>query len=123
MYRVRAGRAIERIDVLPGDVGFNIAPAGVLAGGTAAENAEIIKSILNGEYGPRREVVLMNAAAALIAADIATTMQEGVDMAAIAIDSGNARNTLNRLVEASRNPHVIVNNVPAKARAKQGAAA
>jgi anthranilate phosphoribosyltransferase len=123
MYRVRAGRAIERIDVLPGDVGFNTAPAGVLAGGTAAENAEIIKNILNGEFGPRREVVLMNAAAALIAADIATTMQEGVDMAANAIDSGNARNTLNRLVEASRNPHLIVNNVPAKARAKQGAAA
>lgn len=123
MYRVRAGRAIERIDLEPEDVGFETASPEALAGGTAAENAEIIKSILGGERGARREVVLMNAAAALIAADLAVTMREGVELAAIAIDSGNALDTLGKLVEASRNPHLVVSAGAAKARAKQGAAA
>lgn len=122
MYRVRAGRPIERIDVLPEDVGFEVAAAEAMSGGTADENAAIIRSILAGESGPRREVVLLNAAAALMAADIAETLQEGVMMAGLAIDSGNALDTLTRLVEASRNPHLVV-STQKKTRSKQEAAA
>ncbi len=104
LYRVRAGYATERMELAPEDVGLARASRESLLGGTAEDNATIIRSVLSGEHGPQRDVVLLNAAAALLAAEVVTSMQEGVDLAAQAIDSGAALDTLERLARFSQNP-------------------
>jgi anthranilate phosphoribosyltransferase len=70
-----------------------------LQGGEVAENVQIIRSILDGESGARREIVLLNAAAALTAAEHARDLQHGIELAATSIDSGQARAKLAALVE------------------------
>jgi len=80
---------------------FGVAPATPesLRGGDAAHNASIIESILKGERGPRRDVVLMNAAPAIVAAGAADDLKEGFSIAANSIDTGNALRRLNILRE------------------------
>jgi anthranilate phosphoribosyltransferase len=73
-----------------------------LAGGDREQNAEIIRAVLGGEPGPRRDIVLMNAAAALVAGARARELKEGVAVAAQSIDSGAARGKLDALVTLSR---------------------
>ena len=80
-----------------------------LAGGTPEENAEITRGILAGEKGPRRDIILLNAAAALVAGGRACDFKEGLVLAAECIDSGAALRKLHELVEftndISRNGH------------------
>jgi anthranilate phosphoribosyltransferase len=104
LYRVRAGHSTERMEVTPEELGLERATRDSLLGGTAEDNAAIIRSVLSGERGPQRDVVLMNAAAALLAAELVPSMQEGVAMAAAAIDSGASMDTLERLARFSQNP-------------------
>ena len=73
-----------------------------LAGGTAAENAAMIERLLDGERGPRRDVVILNAAAGLLVADCVGTLREGVAAATASLDSGRARHVLTRLREVCR---------------------
>lgn len=82
---------------------FGIAPAklDVLLGSNAAENAKIIESIFQGERGARRDVVLLNAAPALIAGGAAKTWKDGIRLAAEAIDSGAALKKLEELRQLS----------------------
>lgn len=94
--------SVSTYDVLPGDFGLMQAPADALKGGDADYNAEITRSILNGEEGPRRDIVLLNAAAAIVAGDKARDLNEGVQVAAEVIDSGKALEKLEGLVAASR---------------------
>ncbi len=82
-----------------GAVGFEPAPLAAIAGGDALQNADILEQILNGVPGPRRDVVLLNAAAALIVAGLATDFAGGVRLAAAAVDSGTAFGLLQRLRE------------------------
>jgi len=70
-----------------------------IRGGDAQMNAEIVLSILRGEKGPRRDVVLLNAAASLIAGFKAKNFKEGIQWAAESIDSGKALEKLNKLIE------------------------
>jgi anthranilate phosphoribosyltransferase len=70
-----------------------------LAGGDAPHNARLLVSLLDGERGPRRDAVVLNAGAALVAAGRADTLADGLALAAAAIDDGRARLTLDRLVE------------------------
>ena len=72
-----------------------------LVGGTPEENAKITLAILNGEKGPKRDAVLMNAGAALYIAGKAETLKDGVKKAAKLIDSGLALKTLNKFIEVS----------------------
>ena len=72
---------------------------GDFVGGDADENAAIARAVLGGEPGPRRDVVLLNAAAALRVAGRAGDLEEGIQQAAESIDSGAARSTLSRWVE------------------------
>lgn len=72
-----------------------------LMGGTPAENAEITRSILAGEKGPKRDAVLMNAGAALYIGGKAGSLAEGIYLAAELIDSGKATATLKKLIEVS----------------------
>ena len=69
-----------------------------MAGGLPADNARITREILQGRKGPRRDVVCMNAAPALVAGRKAKTLQEGFRLAAQVIDSGEAAEKLARLV-------------------------
>jgi anthranilate phosphoribosyltransferase len=85
--------------VHPGELGLPVAPAAALAGGTAAENAEIIRDVLRGTRGPRRDVVLLNAAAALLICGVASSLQDGIARAAASIDSGAATRALQTLCE------------------------
>src|SRR5262247_2555152 len=73
-----------------------------LRGGDRAENARIIREILGGEGSPRRDIVLMNAAAALVVGGAAQDLKDGVAMAARSIDSGAALKRLDDLIELSR---------------------
>lgn len=83
------------------DAGLATAPLDAVRGGDAAMNASIILGVLDGEDGPRRDVVLLNAAAVLFAADRVVTLRDGVGVAAEAIDSGAARRSLADLVRVS----------------------
>jgi len=94
--------SVSTYDVSPGDFGLAQAPADALKGGDADYNAEITRSILNGEEGPRRDIVLLNAAAAIVTGDKARDLNEGVQVAAEVIDSGKALEKLDGLVAASR---------------------
>ena len=85
----------------PAELGLEPAPLDAIAGGDATENADAIRSILAGEKGPKRDVVVLNAAAGLMAAGRVEDMKAGLDMASEAIDSGGAARVLDLLVEAS----------------------
>jgi len=83
---------------------FGIAHAQIqdLAGGDPQHNARIIRDILGGERGAARDIVLMNAAAAIYVGGLARDLHEGIRLAAASIDSGNASARLNALVDATR---------------------
>ena len=72
-----------------------------LAGGTPEENAQITLRILNGEKGPKRDAVLMNAGAAIYLAGKATCIREGIEQARRILDSGEAREQLEKFAEYS----------------------
>lgn len=92
--------------IAPEQFGFERCTKTELVGGTPAENAEITRSILNGEKGPKRNAVLMNAGAALYIGGKSETMKDGIALAAELIDSGKARETLDRFIEISNRPEV-----------------
>jgi anthranilate phosphoribosyltransferase len=79
---------IERRTVVASALGLGKATTAKLAGGTAAENATITESVLRGEPGVRRDVVLLNAGAALLVASAVASLEEGIDRAALTIDAG-----------------------------------
>ncbi|HWI60384.1 MAG TPA: anthranilate phosphoribosyltransferase, partial [Symbiobacteriaceae bacterium] len=88
--------------VIPEDVGISRAPREYIRGGTKEENAAITLAVLGGEKGPRRDVVLLNAAAALLAAGAVRSLREGVVMAEASLDSGAALRALTSLQTLSR---------------------
>lgn len=83
--------------ITPEQLGLTRCPMASIKGGDAVANAEIVKSVLSGEQGPRRDIVLLNAAYALVAAGKAATPAEGMALAAEAIDSGRAFQQLEKL--------------------------
>ncbi len=95
---VRNGQ-VHVYEVAPEDFGLKRASLDEIAGGDSAQNAAIIRAILDGERSCRRDVVLLNAAAALVAAGHADHISDAVPLAAYAIDSGHARQRLQLLVE------------------------
>jgi anthranilate phosphoribosyltransferase len=86
----------------PAELGLPPATAADIRGGAPARNAEIARAVLGGELGPRRDIVLLNASAALRAAGLAAGWREGIDLAAEAIDRGRAGDLLDRWVRASQ---------------------
>jgi anthranilate phosphoribosyltransferase len=87
--------------VRPEDFGLPRASIGDLMGGDREQNAAIIRALLDGAPGPKRDIVLMNAAAALVAGARARDLKEGVALAAQSLDTGAARSRLHALVELS----------------------
>jgi anthranilate phosphoribosyltransferase len=84
--------------VTPEQAGLRVWPAEALKGGDASANAGALRHLLDGEAGAYRDIVLLNAAAALVVADRVPDLAEGARQAAAAIDSGAARTTLQRLI-------------------------
>ena len=95
---VRHG-AVHTFEVTPEEFGMARATLADIAGGDAAENAAILRAILDGERSARRDVVVLNAAAALVAAGRVDHLHDGVPLAADAIASGAAKRKLEQLVE------------------------
>jgi len=93
--------AVNTFYLHPADVGLPKAPLGALQGGDARENARVIERVLDGERGAARDVVLLNAGAALFIAGAARSVEDGIAIAARAIDGGDAKRTLERLVAIS----------------------
>ncbi|MFC1846606.1 anthranilate phosphoribosyltransferase [Chloroflexota bacterium] len=101
IYEVKDGK-IKNYYISPADFGLSEHNIESIKGSTAEENAEILRKILGGEKGPRRDIVLMNAAAALLAGDKAENLREGFKMAEETIDSGKAKAKLEQLIAFSR---------------------
>ena len=98
---VREG-VVRTFTVRPEDFGLSRASIRELLGGDREQNAEIIRAILRGEPGAKRDVVLMNAAAALVVGGRARDLKEGVELAARSVDAGAARQKLDRLIGLTR---------------------
>lgn len=92
--------------ITPEEFGFERCKKEDLKGGTPEENAKITLAVLNGEKGHKRNAVLLNAGAALYIGGKADSIKEGVALAAKLIDSGEALETLNQLIEVSNRPEV-----------------
>ena len=93
---------IETYYLDPQDLGLPRAKLSDLAGGSVEDNAAITRALLAGGNGPKRDVILLNAAAVLIAGGKASSFSEGLKLAAEAIDNGSAQRKLHQLVEFSR---------------------
>ena len=89
---------VKRYTLTPEDFGMARAPTETLRGGAAQENAKLIREVLEGQPGPRRDIAVMNGAAALVLAGIAANFRDGAQLAAEAISSGLAQKKLGALV-------------------------
>ena len=104
-YEVRAGHPeITEFTITPEEFGLAGAPVAAVQGGTATENAALLRAVLDGAPGPHRDIVLLNAAAALYVAGQAPDLATGVAQAAESIDSGAARAALARMIAVSQGP-------------------
>ena len=93
---------ITRTEFLPEDVGLSRRPVSDVLGGSAETNRAITRRVLAGAPGPHRDISVLNAAAALVVSGKAESMRQGVAIAGEAIDSGAARDVLDRVVVHSR---------------------
>jgi anthranilate phosphoribosyltransferase len=100
-WEVSAGRVVET-EVDPARLGLAAAPAAALRGGDVAANAATVLRLVAGEPGSKADVVLLNAAAALVAGERAADFGEGLEMARESLGSGSAAGVLERLVAVSR---------------------
>jgi anthranilate phosphoribosyltransferase len=92
------GNGLKSYTINPEEFGFTRTGIENLKGGTAAENAEMLREILSGKPGPRRDIVLMNATAALTAGNMVKTIKQGIKLAEDSIDSGKAAAKLESLI-------------------------
>ena len=97
-----AAKDLKRYTVTPEEFGLQRAAIADLKGGDAAENAAILRAVLAGEAGPRRDIVLLNAGAAIYIAELADSIAAGVEIARRTIDSGAANAKLKALIAASQ---------------------
>ena len=89
---------VRTFDLTPEEVGLKRAVPETIKGGNAHENAQIIRDILNGQEGPKRDIVLLNAAAAFVSVGLDSDFKEGIERAKTSIDSGQAKEKLKQLV-------------------------
>ncbi len=94
---------IVNYSITPENIGLTCASSDSLKGGSAKENAEMLRNILSGTSGPQKDAVLMNTAAVLLAGDKVETLRRGVELAQKTIDSGYALNKLEQLIKLSQN--------------------
>jgi len=107
VWDVTPHRVSPPYEVSPDDFGFMKASMTQIKGGTARQNAKILRGILSGEVGARRNIVIMNAAAALVAGNQASDLKEGAAIAEKTIDSGKALAKLDELIKLSQSLDVV----------------
>jgi anthranilate phosphoribosyltransferase len=90
---------LKNYTVNPEDAGIRKASPDSLKGGTNDENASTLRSVLSGTPGPQRDIVVLNAGAALVAGNMAASLEQGLDLARESIDSGKAMEKLDNLVK------------------------
>ncbi|MDQ4149291.1 MAG: anthranilate phosphoribosyltransferase [Actinomycetota bacterium] len=100
LWELKDGKVTHSI-IDPADYGIPRAGTDALRGGAAPDNARIARRILDGEEGPPRDVVVVNAAAAIIAAEMAIDFPQAIEQAEDSIDSGRAKVALEQLIEVS----------------------
>jgi anthranilate phosphoribosyltransferase len=96
--------AVRLFEIEPGMVGLPRVSFESLKGGDAEHNARALRAVLEGQQGPYRDIVLLNAGAALVVSGKVSDLAEGVALAAQSIDDGKARQALDRLTEVSNRP-------------------
>ncbi len=101
VWEVKDG-AVNHFVLNPEDLGIEIAKTEDLVGGEPAENAAIIRALFAGEKGPKRDILLLNSAAALVTAGKAADLKEGLAVAAESIDSGAAAAKLEQLAQTTK---------------------
>ena len=101
VFELKDGQVSE-YELTPQELGFARSRAEDLRGGSPPENANLLRRVLDGETGARRDVVLLNAAAAVLAAGRADDWPQAVTVARESLESGRARKVLDRLVETSK---------------------
>ena len=94
--------AVNEYNISPADFDMSTASLDDIQASDAATSANTLRNVLNGKAGAARDIVLLNAAAALLAGDIVETLQEGVDVAAQSIDSGNATKSMQAFIVLSQ---------------------
>ena len=92
---------IRSFEMTPEEYGLKTAPVKEIVGGNAKDNAIIVRNVLEGQKGPKRDMVLLNASAAFVAAGLCDDFNEGIKIAADSIDSGKARQKLDNLIEVT----------------------
>ena len=102
VWEVTEEGVLPPYEVSPQYFGFKEAKLKEIKGGTPEDNARILRSILKGERGPRRDIAVMNAAAAIVAANRASDLKEGARIAQESIDSGRALEKLDALIKLSQ---------------------
>jgi anthranilate phosphoribosyltransferase len=98
MVQEWTGSEVREYVLHPEELGLRPAPRDAVKGGSAQENAALLRAVLSGEPGPRRDIVLLNAGAALYACGKASSLKEGIEMAVESIDSSAAMRRLERFV-------------------------
>jgi len=101
---------VTTFDMTPEEYGFKRAAPEAIKGGSPRENAEIIRDIVDGEKGPKRDMVILNSAAAFVAAGLDRDFQGGIERARDSIDSGRARERLDSLVDFTQRCRTFVLN-------------
>ncbi len=96
------GNTISTYSIAPEELGFQRAKLEDIKGGTASDNAAMLRDVLKGKKGPRRDVVLLNTAAGLVAGDLRDNLADGVALAREVIDSGKALQKLEEFIEVSQ---------------------
>ena len=91
--------SIESYELDPREYGFETSPVEALYGGGAQENSRIINEIISGSPGPKRDMVVLNAGAAFVAAGLESDLKNGIQRAADVIDSGKAKEKLTLLAQ------------------------
>jgi anthranilate phosphoribosyltransferase len=103
VWEVRAGKQPQQHEIVPEKIGIERAPRSAIMGGSIDENVRIVRGILDGSvHGPPRDIVLLNAAAALVAAEQAGDFAEGIMLARKALDEGSAHERMEQMVRVSR---------------------
>ena len=105
VWEVKESGVLPPYEVSPQEFGFKEASLAEIQGGTPRDNAQILRRIFSGERGPKRDVVVMNAAAALVVGKKARGLIEAARLAEEVIDHGKALERLNALIKISQNLH------------------
>ncbi len=103
---------VSTFQMTPEEYDFERAGLDDIVGGDAKENANITRQVLSGEKSPKRDMVLLNASAAFVAAGLCTDFKEGIQIAADSIDSGKAQAKLDQLIEFTRHCKPFVRREP-----------